>query len=475
MTMQCHSKSANELKDIVDSHLPADAQDALQSANTSIVTSYDADEEGEDSGECDSDEDDDCDSVFFDSFVKGRRIRKSNTCVKSLLNASLKRPYPNISGPGPNGPQTVAVISKGQAKCLIHNRPTKRPRTSYDQSHLYLKAGESYVLEGVKGGAIQPSYRDLYQNHALARVLVEWMWDTIFGSHVESLKDWHSIPKIISKATAYYHSILEHMNPPSSAVFLALHYIEHGAQVGLAYNNLNANNLRGRSDQHIALYTTWLFLIALLVSFKHVAPEDVEFAQWVDEMYLEADHIETMERQFTMVLDDELSICHSNWIDFLHSLLSFTRHPRHSAVEDMILDEITLAESFYKDSTRSFILVSEKEEERDEDELKHIAVVLTILIAHTINVKFDEYGVPCVREETRALLDTSVTAPTPSSPTIAASKEEVQVKKSPSSQSLLGNGMPVFTPPSKKRDSDGGYFPKGDDKKLTQKVNEDRD
>ncbi|EEB91368.1 hypothetical protein MPER_10277 [Moniliophthora perniciosa FA553] len=459
MTIQCHSKSGNQLKDIVDSHLPSvDAQGAFKSADTSIVTIYEVDEEAEDDEDCEA-----------DTIVKGRRIRKSYTAIKSLLNASFKRPYLNISGPGLHGPQTVAVISEGQAKCLIHSRPTKRPRTCYDQSHLYLKAGDSYALQGVKGGTIQPSYRDLYQNHALAKVLVEWMWDTIFGASAESLKD------IISNATTSYHSILEHINPPSSAVFLALHYIEQGAQVGLAYNNFNANNLRGRSDQHISLYMSWLLWIALLVSFEHVSPEDVRFTQWVDKMYLEAKHIKTMERQFTMMLHDELSIYHSDWIDFLHSLLPFTRHSKHSAAEDMILDEITLAESFYKDATRSFILASEKEEEeRDEDDINHKAVVLTILIAHTINVNFDEDGVPCVGGEARELLDAGVGTPTPSSPTTTASKGEVKAKSS-SNQSLLGNGQPVFTPPSKKSDSDGEYFAKGDDdKKLMQKTNEDK-
>jgi hypothetical protein len=148
-----------------------------------VSEAYDADEEKEVEEDLLSDDEDR--DTLFDSVVKSKRVRKSNTSTKSLLNSCSKRPLVNISGPVSNGPQTVTVISN--ERCLVHNRPTKRPRTAYDQSNLYLKPGQSYQMKDVKGTVVKPAYRDLRQNHALGRVLVEWMWETIFGGHGASL------------------------------------------------------------------------------------------------------------------------------------------------------------------------------------------------------------------------------------------------------------------------------------------------
>ncbi|KAG7085481.1 hypothetical protein E1B28_003044 [Marasmius oreades] len=405
--------------------------------------------------------------------------------VVESLNHGVKRPRTSNEDPGTNGPLTVTVIiSQGKSgHATIHSRPSKRPRTSYHQAYLYLDPLQNYQRGPGGHEVLKPTYRDSKGNTALGVLLSRWMTTQILGP--ESEIDLRSLDRVTTRSISQFEAILKRLNPSSTAVFLAMYYVERGVSAGLSFTsgfslNISMKGSSSPTIEQLVLYNTWIFLIALLVATNVIYPDRKLLGLWVQTMHLEEHHIKTMHRQFVMMLDDQLTISVDAWHSFIHSLELFNKDTRthNSSSSRQIVSDILTDESRGSDTSHSrFVvplsIVREGEEEEEEEprrapeDIQHVATVLAILLTHTINVTFDRRGVLCGRGDSPVVV---VEKKMSQSPQRATSKIEGgdQVKAKANSVTPM---PPVFSlPPSVVTEQ--GSEASDDEKKLERKPNE---
>ncbi|KAK1234506.1 hypothetical protein PQX77_002291, partial [Marasmius sp. AFHP31] len=323
------------------------------------------------------------------------------TTIITTTTTSRKRPRTSNSGPT----SVITVCTRRGKKARIHTRPSKRPRNSYTQTYLYLDPSGNYQHSSGKD-LIKPTYRDVDINGALAGFLAERMVDQILGGEAVSEKARKQVEK---RARERFEDVLTKFNDgycPTAAVFLALHYVGRAVDAGLSMKSgfgLNMSLSKGPTVEQLAIYVSWIFLVALLAAASVISPVKLDLDLWVEMMHLEAHHIRTMHRQLTMMLDDQLTMSADAWTDFVQSLLSSNAESPDSTtivnglLTDILTDELHV--STYSSTSHSrFILDVEPEtdegEGRSPEDIRHLATVLAILLTHTINVTFDSKGVP---------------------------------------------------------------------------------
>ncbi|KAL0570322.1 hypothetical protein V5O48_011637 [Marasmius crinis-equi] len=336
-----------------------------------------------------------------------------------------------------SGPAAVTIVNARHNKAAtIHTRPSKRPRNSYNQTYLYLDPSQNY-LHGPAKGLLRPAYRDANANFALAHFLAQWVTDRILGTDVKP----RSRRQVERRAVNRFEGILSKFNFPTTAVFLALHYVERAVEAGLSVESgwrLNLSLSRGPTVEQLVIYVTWIFLVALLAAVNAISSDKVGWEAWVQEMHLEAHHIRMMHRQFTMILDEQLTMTAETWTEFVYSLISFNDAPENDKTEsldyptivsDLLLDEIR--DTPYSSTSQSrFIIELEDDEGRSPEDIQHLATVLAILMTHTINVTFESNGVPCEVAAERS-----------------KAAEKIAVARTKEARTE-GDGERVFSPPS---------------------------
>ncbi|KAK1230342.1 hypothetical protein PQX77_006573, partial [Marasmius sp. AFHP31] len=324
-------------------------------------------------------------------------------------------------------------------------------------TYLYLDPSGNYQHSSGKD-LIKPTYRDVDINGALAGFLAERMVDQILGGEAVSEKARKQVEK---RARERFEDVLTKFNDgycPTAAVFLALHYVGRAVDAGLSMKSgfgLNMSLSKGPTVEQLAIYVSWIFLVALLAAASVISPVKLDLDLWVEMMHLEAHHIRTMHRQLTMMLDDQLTMSADAWTDFVQSLLSSNAESPDSTtivnglLTDILTDELHV--STYSSTSHSrFILDVEPEtdegEGRSPEDIRHLATVLAILLTHTINVTFDSKGVPCGAERSRKALKA------PEVSAVEMKKELVKEKKK-----VSGGGIDlerVFSPPTEPKASD---------------------
>ncbi|KAJ8073238.1 hypothetical protein PM082_020108 [Marasmius tenuissimus] len=385
------------------------------------------------------------------SFDEEEEENVVTTTIITTTTTNRKRPRTSNSGPT----SVITVCTRRGKEARIHTRPSKRPRNSYNQTYLYLDPSENYK-HGSSKDVIKPTYRDVDTNVALAGFLAEWMVDRVLGGEATSQKARKQVEK---RSRGRFEEVLTKFNGycPTAAVFLALHYVERAVDAGLSMKSgfgLNMSLSRGPTVEQLAIYVTWIFLVALLAAANVISSDKLDLGFWVETMHLEAHHIRTMHRQLTMMLDDQLTMSTDAWTDFVQSLLSSNTESSESTtivnglLTDILTDELHV--STYSSTSHSrFILDVDPEaddgEARSPEDIQHLATVLAILLTHTINVTFDPRGALCVVERTRKALEVPEVSGT------EKKKELVVEEKVSCGSSDLER---VFSPPAKPKASD---------------------
>ncbi|KAF9267044.1 hypothetical protein L218DRAFT_716097 [Marasmius fiardii PR-910] len=365
----------------------------------------------------------------------------------------VKRPRASNGDSRAEGPLTVTIVrTRGKhGGATIHSRPSKRPRTSYQQAYLYLDPLENYQRGSASHEFFKPTYRDSKGNAALGIFLAKWMTTQILGSEPEiGLK---TLDRVNSRSFGQFEGILKRFNPSSAAVFLAMHYVERGVSAGLSFRsgfslNLSMKSSSGPTIEQLVLYNVWIFLVALLAATSVISNDRTSLRLWGETMHLEEHHIKTMHRQFVMMLDDQLTIPLDDWHSFIHSLVLLNEDKRthntfsaRSIVGDILADESRGCDTSHSRFVMPLSITSGCEEPRAPEDIQHVATVLAILLTHTINVTFDWRGVPCGRgkvgeKKTMSTLQRATAA------SVQRLKEE-QAKAKPTDV----QATPVFTPP----------------------------